>query len=152
VYGGEAAATPPMGWNPWNAFRTEVDEGKIMANADKIKRSGLAAAGYRYINLDDGWWLKRGADGRMIIRTSIFPSAAIGPDGRTSFRPLTDRLHAMGFKAGIYTDSGKNSCSQRWDPQSPNLPEGTVPEREIGLDGYEYQDLRLYFRNGASTT
>lgn len=144
VYGGEAAATPPMGWNPWNAFRTEVDEGKIIANADKIKRSGLAAAGYRYINLDDGWWLKRGADGRMIIRTSIFPSAATGPDGQTSFRPLTDRLHAMGFKAGIYTDSGKNSCSQRWDPQSPNLPEGTVLEREIGLDGYEYQDLRLY--------
>ena len=146
VYGGEAAATPPMGWNPWNAFRTEVDEGKIMANADKIKRSGLAAVGYRYINLDDGWWLKRGADGRMIIRTSIFPSAAIGPDGQTSFRPLTDRLHAMGFKAGIYTDSGKNSCSQRWDPQSPNLPQGTVLEREIGLDGYEYQDLRLYFQ------
>ncbi len=146
VYGGEAAATPPMGWNPWNAFRTEVDEGKIMANADKIKRSGLAAAGYRYINLDDGWWLKRGDDGRMIIRTSIFPSAAIGTDGQTSFRPLTDRLHAMGFKAGIYTDSGKSSCSQRWDPQSPNLPEGTVLEREIGLDGYEYQDLRLYFQ------
>jgi hypothetical protein len=146
VYGGEAAATPPMGWNPWNAFRTEVDEGKILANADKIKRSGLAAAGYRYINLDDGWWLKRGADGRMIIRTSIFPSAATGPDGRTSFRPLTDRLHAMGFKAGLYTDSGKNSCSQRWDPQSPNLPEGSVLEREIGLDGYEYQDLRLYFQ------
>ena len=146
VYGGQAAATPPMGWNPWNAFRTEVDEGKIMANADKIKRSGLAAAGYRYINLDDGWWLKRGADGRMIIRTSIFPSAAIGPDGRTSFRPLTDRLHAMGFKAGLYTDSGKNSCSQRWDPQSPNLPEGSLVEREVGLDGYEYQDLRLYFQ------
>ena len=146
VYGGEAAATPPMGWNPWNAFRTEVDEGKIMANADKIKSSGLAAAGYRYINLDDGWWLKRGADGRMIIRTSIFPSAATGPHGQTSFRPLTDRLHAMGLKAGIYTDSGKNSCSQRWDPQSPNLPEGTVLEREIGLDGYEYQDLRLYFQ------
>jgi hypothetical protein len=146
VYGGEAAATPPMGWNPWNAFRTEVDERKIMANADKIKRSGLAAAGYRYINLDDGWWLKRGADGRMVIRTSIFPSAAVGPDGQTSFRPLTDRLHAMGFKAGIYTDSGKNSCSQRWDPQSPNLPEGSTLEREVGLDGYEYQDLSLYFQ------
>ena len=22
-----AASTPPMGWNPWNAFRTEVSEG-----------------------------------------------------------------------------------------------------------------------------
>lgn len=146
IYGGEAAATPPMGWNPWNAFRTEVDEGKILANAEKIRSSGLAAAGYRYINLDDGWWLKRDADGRMVIRTSIFPSAATGPDGKTSFRPLTDKLHAMGFKAGLYTDSGKNSCSQRWDPRSPNLPEGSTLEREIGLDGHEHQDLRLYFQ------
>lgn len=142
----KAAATPPMGWNPWNAFRTEVDEGKIMASAAKIKDSGLAAAGYRYINLDDGWWLKRGADGRIAIRTSIFPSAAVGNSGQTSFRPLTDRLHAMGFKAGLYTDSGKNSCSQRHDPHSPNLPEGTVLEREIGLDGYERQDLRVFFQ------
>ena len=123
VYGGEAAATPPMGWNPWNAFRTEVDEGKIMANADKIKSSGLAAAGYRYINLDDGWWLKRGADGRMIIRTSIFPSAATGPHGQTSFRPLTDRLHAMGFRAGIYSDIGRNSCGQLFTPNFANQPE-----------------------------
>ncbi|MEP6906761.1 MAG: NPCBM/NEW2 domain-containing protein [Pseudoxanthomonas sp.] len=146
VHGGSAAATPPMGWNPWNAFRTEIDEGKVIAAAETIKRSGLAAAGYRYINLDDGWWLRRDPDGRIVIRTAIFPSAAIGPQGETSFRPLTDRLHAMGFKAGIYTDAGKNSCSQRWDPQSPNLPEGSIAQREIGLDGYEYQDLRLFFQ------
>jgi len=141
----KAAATPPMGWNPWNAFRTEIGEGKVFASAEKIKQSGLAAAGYRYINLDDGWWLRRDADGRIVIRTRIFPGAAIGPDGQTSFRPLTDRLHKMGFKAGIYTDSGKNSCSQRHDPHSPNLPEGTVLQRQIGLDGYEHQDLRLFF-------
>ena len=53
----------------------------------------------------------------------------------------------MGLKAGIYTDSGKNSCSQRWDPQSPNLPEGSVLERQIGLDGHEYEDLRLLFHD-----
>lgn len=146
IHGGQAAATPPMGWNPWNAFRTEVDEGKVIAAAEQIVRSGLANAGYRYINLDDGWWLRRDANGRMVIRTAIFPSAAIG-DGKTSFRPLTDRLHAMGLKAGIYTDSGKNSCSQRWDPQSPNLPEGLRAQREVGLDGYEYQDLRTYFHD-----
>src|SRR6187551_543059 len=83
----KAAATPPMGWNPWNAFRTEIDEGKVFAAAEKIKRSGLADAGYRYINLDDGWWLRRAADGRIVIRTAIFPSAAIGRGGETSFRP-----------------------------------------------------------------
>ena len=147
IFPNKAAATPPMGWNPWNAFRTEIDEAKVIAAAEKIKQSGLADAGYRYINLDDGWWLRRRADGSIAIRTAIFPSAAIGSTGETSFRPLTDRLHAMGLKAGIYTDSGKNSCSQRWDPQSPNLPEGSIVEREIGLDGYEHQDLRLFFQD-----
>lgn len=146
VHGGTAAQTPPMGWNPWNAFRTDVDEAKIIAAAETIRRTGLAEAGYRYINLDDGWWLRRGADGRIVIRSAIFPSAAAGARGVTSFRPLTDRLHAMGFKAGIYTDSGRNTCSQHWDRDSPNLPEGTLAEREVGLDGYEYQDLRLFFQ------
>jgi alpha-galactosidase len=147
IFPNKAAVTPPMGWNPWNAFRTDIDEAKVIAAAEKIKQSGLADAGYRYINLDDGWWLRRRADGSIAIRTAIFPSAAIGSTGETSFRPLTDRLHAMGLKAGIYTDSGKNSCSQRWDPQSPNLPEGSIVEREIGLDGYEHQDLRLFFQD-----
>ena len=141
-----SAATPPMGWNPWNAFRTEVDEGKILASAEKIRSAGLLAAGYHYINLDDGWWLRRGEDGRIVIRTAIFPSAKAGADGRTSFRPLTDRLHGMGFKAGLYTDAGKNTCSQHWDRHSPNLPEGTMREREVGLDGFEYQDLRVVFQ------
>jgi hypothetical protein len=147
VYNAGAAPTPPMGWNPWNAFRTEVDEQKILDNASLIVRSGLADAGYRYINIDDGWYLKRGADGRVVIRTSIFPSAAAGPDGETSFRPFTDRMHAMGLKAGIYTDAGRNNCAQHYDLHSPNLPEGSVLEREVGLYGFEARDLTRYFQD-----
>ncbi|MBU6269131.1 MAG: NPCBM/NEW2 domain-containing protein [Sphingomonadales bacterium] len=140
------AATPPMGWNSWNAFGTDVDEGKVIGAAEAIVRSGLVARGYRYVNIDDGWWLKRRvADGRMIVRTSIFPSAATGGPDSTSFRPFTDRLHAIGLKAGIYSDIGYNACSQAWSPDNPNLPEGTMAEREVGLHGHVGQDLALYF-------
>ncbi|MDV6330828.1 NPCBM/NEW2 domain-containing protein [Asticcacaulis sp. 201] len=140
-----AAKTPPMGWNSWNAFRTEVDEDKVMGAAKALVDEGLAKLGYVYVNLDDGWWRKRRlSDGRMIVRTSIFPSAAT-PDGNTSFRPFTDRLHAMGLKAGIYTDIGRNACSQAFDLHSPNLPEGSAAEREVGLDGHVEQDIGLYF-------
>ncbi|MDC7676061.1 glycoside hydrolase family 27 protein [Asticcacaulis machinosus] len=135
---------PTMGWNPWNAFRTEVTEDKIIAIAETLNRSGLKAAGYRYINIDDGWWLKRRADGRIIIRTTMFPSAAL-PDGETSFRPFTDRLHAMNFKVGIYTDIGRNVCSQAWDAKSPNLPTGSQAEREVGSMGHQTEDMRLFF-------
>jgi hypothetical protein len=142
------AATPPMGWNSWNSFGTNVDETKVIGAAEAIVRSGLAQRGYRYINIDDGWWLKRRtSDGKMIVRSSIFPSAAVGGADETSFRPFTDRLHAMGLKAGIYSDIGYNACSQAWAPDNPNLPEGNMAEREVGLQGHVQQDLALYFQN-----
>jgi hypothetical protein len=133
---------PVMGWNPWNAYHAEVDEGKIMAAAARLISSGLAARGYRYVNIDDGWWLSRGSDGRMRIRTRMFPSAALAGGG-TSFRPWVDRLHSMGLKAGIYTEVGRNTCSQSWLPLSPNLPEGTLAEREVGNYGFQQQDVRI---------
>lgn len=140
------AATPPMGWNSWNAFHTDITEAKVLDSAKVIVDSGLAAKGYRYINIDDGWWLKRRTtDGRMIVRTSIFPSAAVGGPEETSFKPFTDRIHAMGLKAGIYSDIGANNCSQAFAPNAKNLPEGTVAEREVGLYGHVEQDIKLYF-------
>lgn len=136
------APTPPMGWNPWNAFHTEVDEAKIMANAEALMRTGLAEAGYRYVNMDDGWWRTRRPDGRIEVRTSMFPSGAL-PDGSTSMRPFVDRLHALGFKAGIYSEIGRNACSQAWDRHSPNLPEGDTAGREIGTYGHQAADVAL---------
>jgi hypothetical protein len=141
-----AAATPPMGWNSWNAFHTDITEDKLMGAARTIVDSGLAKLGYVYINIDDGWWIKRRQDdGRLQVRTAIFPSAAVGGAEETSFRPLTDRLHAMGLKAGIYTDIGRNACSQAWNLNSPNLPVGTTAEREVGLYGNVDKDIRLFF-------
>lgn len=138
------APVPPMGWNSWNAFNSDVDEEKVLASAQALLDTELATLGYRYVNIDDGWWLKRRQpDGRLMIRTSHFPSAATGKD--PSFRPLTDKLHAMGLKAGIYSDIGRNSCGQIYTPDFKNQPEGSVAEREVGLYGHVDQDIRLFF-------
>lgn len=141
-----SAPLPPMGWNSWNAFGTDIDEEKVIASAQLIVDSGLAAKGYRYVNIDDGWWARRRqSDGRVLIRTDNFPSARTA-DGNTSFRPFTDRLHAMGLKAGIYSEIGRNSCGQIYgDPTGPGQPAGTLAEREIGLYGHIDQDIALYF-------
>jgi hypothetical protein len=145
AYTAGQAATPPMGWSSWNAFFLEIDEEKVLGSAQKIVDSGLAAKGYRYVNIDDGWALKRRQpDGRMIIRTAQFPSAAT-PDGTTSFKPFVDRIHAMGLKAGIYSDLGRNTCSQAYSPDEKDLPKGSVAEREVGLYGHIDQDIGLYF-------
>jgi hypothetical protein len=141
------APLPPMGWNSWNAFATQIDEEKLIGSARAIVASGLRDLGYRYINIDDGWWQRRRQpDGRMVVRTSIFPSALVGGAVATSFRPIVDQLHALELKAGIYTDIGRNACSQGYPQADSLLPTGTVEEREVGMFGHVAQDLSLYFK------
>ena len=140
---------PPMGWNSWNAFATNIDEGKVMGSAQALVSSGLASMGYVYVNLDDGWWRQRRAsDGRMQVRADVFPSAAIAGSTDTDFKPFVDRLHQMGLKAGIYSDIGRNTCSQASSPLgSAGLPVGSLAEREVGLWGHVDGDIRTYFKD-----
>jgi hypothetical protein len=144
AYTAGRAATPPMGWSSWNAFGTNIDEAKILGSAQRLVDSGLAAKGYRYVNIDDGWAQRRHMpDGRLEIRPQQFPSSVQG--GKSTFRPLTDKLHAMGLKAGIYSDLGRNTCSQAYGGDDPNLPKGNMFEREVGLYGHVDQDIDLFF-------
>ncbi|HEY9109847.1 MAG TPA: alpha-galactosidase, partial [Roseateles sp.] len=139
------ATTPPMGWSSWNAFGTDIDEDKIVGAARALVDQGLAAKGYRYVNIDDGWWLQRRvSDGQLVIRADRFPSTSRNGE-LPSFRSFTDKLHAMGLKAGIYSDLGRNSCSQAYSPTDTDLPKGSVLEREVGLYGHIKQDISLYF-------
>lgn len=143
-----AAATPPMGWSSWNTFATNISEERVLGVAEALKKTGLAAKGYRYVNMDDGWWAKRRMpDGRMQIRADQFPSAAVGGAEGTSFKPFTDKIHALGLKAGIYSDLGRNSCSQAYPSPDGWLPKGTQAEREIGLYGHIRQDITTYMHD-----
>lgn len=145
TYATAAAPTPPMGWNPWNAFRTDVDEAKVRGSALALVDTGLAAKGYRYVNIDDGWALRRLDDGTLRIRDSMFPSSKVANSRTGSFKPFTNYLHGLGLKAGIYSDIGPNTCAQRWDAQSPNLPEGSVKERQVGSFGHAAKDIEQIF-------
>src|SRR3954468_22382597 len=49
------ALTPPMGWNSWNTFQTNISEQLVKETADKMVSSGMKDAGYTYLVLDDGW-------------------------------------------------------------------------------------------------
>src|SRR6267378_4148638 len=55
------AATPPMGWNSWNKFGCDVSDKLIREMADAIVSSGMQAAGYQYVNIDDCWQVSRAA-------------------------------------------------------------------------------------------
>ena len=65
-YDNGVAKTPPMGWSSWNTFRNHIDQDLIMETAQAMVDSGLAEAGYQYINLDDCWQSSmRDSDGKL---------------------------------------------------------------------------------------
>ena len=101
VGGADALAlTPPMGWNSWNVWGTSVDDAKVRQAADWMVKSGLAAHGYQYINIDDAWEGERGDDERIQCNEKF-------PD----MKALADYVHAKGLKLGIYSSPGPKTCA-----------------------------------------
>src|SRR5678815_5564469 len=69
------ALTPPMGWNSWNTFQTNISEQLVKDIADVIISSGMKDAGYQYIVLDDGWMAKeRDSNGNLVPDPGKFPN------------------------------------------------------------------------------
>jgi alpha-galactosidase len=64
------AKTPPMGWNSWNHFQNKVSDSIVRIAADRLVSSGLAALGYKYVNIDDCWEGHRDAAGNLVPNTA----------------------------------------------------------------------------------
>ena len=97
------ALTPPMGWNGYNHFRTRVTAAIVEAEARALVSSGMAAAGYTYVNLDGGWdLLQRDAEG------NLQPDPAKFPNG---IKLLAGYVHHLGLKFGIYASAGTENCA-----------------------------------------
>ncbi|GAA3364936.1 hypothetical protein GCM10017744_065660 [Streptomyces antimycoticus] len=45
-----------MGWASWNSLASQIDYDTIKAQVDALVSSGMAEAGYEYVNIDEGWW------------------------------------------------------------------------------------------------
>ena len=113
------AKTPPMGWSSWNRFGCDINEDIIKSVADAMVSSGMKAAGYEYINIDDCWQsIKRDGSGNIVADPKKFPSG---------IKSLADYIHGKGLKLGIYSCAGVLTC-------------GGYP----GSRGYEFQDARTY--------
>jgi alpha-galactosidase len=93
------ARTPPMGWNSWNHFHDHFDDATVRQMADAMVSSGMAAAGYKYIIVDEGWSSSRDANGN-IVGNARFPD----------MKALVDYVHSKGLKIGIYSSPGPQVC------------------------------------------
>ena len=105
------AATPPMGWNSWDAYGETVSETDIRANAEWMAEH-LKSFGWQYVVVDSGWYVTNhsagtnadsaqfslDAYGRYTPAVNTIPSAAQS----ASFKPLADYVHSLGLKFGIH--------------------------------------------------
>jgi alpha-galactosidase len=98
------APTPPMGWMSWNQFGPEVSDPLLREMADAIVASGMKAAGYAYVCIDDLWQGGRDRSGNLYPDPKRFP-AGIGA--------VADYVHAKGLKLGIYTDVAEKTCAEQ---------------------------------------
>ncbi|WP_405700127.1 ricin-type beta-trefoil lectin domain protein [Streptomyces sp. NBC_00069] len=106
------ALTPPMGWNNWAHYMCDIDEAKVVANADALVSRGLAAKGYDTVTVDDCWMTKsRDADGSLVVDTQKFPHGMAW---------LGEYLHDKGLKFGIYEDAGSLTCERHPGSGSPD--------------------------------
>lgn len=112
--------TPYQGWNTFYGLGTEFTEEDVLAAARILADRGLQEAGYDIVWLDGGWQSEplRDEDGDLRVDPERFPSG---------MRHLTDALHEMGLRAGIYTDAGT------WNDQCG-----------IGSGGHQQRDADLF--------
>lgn len=112
------APTPPMGWNSWNAFSCNVSELTVETVAQSIVSSGMADAGYQYVNIDDCWSYYPSDPAEQpcsaaACRTdagALQPNPTSFPDG---IAKVASDVHALGLKLGIYGDRGTDTCAGR---------------------------------------
>src|SRR5690242_9187449 len=106
------ALTPPMGWNDWNSYHCGISEDDVINTANVMAANGMKAAGYQFVNIDDGWGSKRDSNG-------VIQAYSISGKFPHGIKWLADYVHSKGLKLGIYTDHGTNTCSSCVSGQTP---------------------------------
>ena len=132
ICGDKIALTPPMGWNSWNCFAGEVSAEKVKRAAEVMVKTGLVNYGWNYVNIDDYWQNNR--DSKDPSQQGKFRDEAgnIVPNKRFGdMKSLTDYVHGLGLKIGIYSSPGPWTC-----------------DGGAGSYGYERQDAETYAKWG----
>ena len=118
-----------MGWSSWNTYHVNISDSLIMRQADAMVAKGLKAAGYTFVNIDDGYFGGRDKlTGQLLIHATRFPQG---------LKPVVEHIHGLGLKAGIYSDAGRNTCGSIYDADTIGVG--------VGLYGHDQQDCNYFF-------
>ena len=97
---------PPMGWSAlYGAPFGTVNETMVLEAAAGLNASGLLAAGYEYVTLDDWYATRDAATGRMIAKPDTFPSG---------MPAVSAGVHERGERCARYETLGaRDACAER---------------------------------------
>ncbi|HEX3930911.1 MAG TPA: glycoside hydrolase family 27 protein [Nocardioides sp.] len=157
------AATPPMGWNSWDAYACDSGARNLEAVARFIHDSGLEKDGYSYVNQDGcyddleglaspntygvtdptpqdpetcGAVNGRLPDGSLYLNSYAYPPSR--PCADDGFAVVSHYLHGLGLKMGVYYDAS-NSWNCEEIPGSYGFDD--VDARNLARWGVDYVKL-----------
>ncbi len=101
--------TPLLGWSTWNVIGRGPTAANVEAQAAALKSSGLLAAGYNYVNVDDFYYECPGSQGpavdqfgRWVTDPAKFPTV----NGVPGLEVVANYVHSLGEKIGFYVTPG----------------------------------------------
>jgi len=124
--GDAIALTPPMGWNSWNCWGLSVNDGRVR-DAALMMNKKLHAYGWTYVNIDDGWEASQRTRQGEILANDKFPD----------FKALTEYIHSLGLKFGIYSSPGATTCGGHVGSYKHEYIDGKTWEK-WGVDYLKY--------------
>jgi len=124
--GNQISLTPPMGWNSWNCWGLSVNDDKVR-DATRMMHEKLQPYGWTYVNIDDGWEASKRTPQGELLSNDKFPD----------FKNLTDYIHSLGLKFGIYSSPGPTTCGGHLASYQHELTDARTWER-WGVDYLKY--------------
>lgn len=128
MIGEKLALTPPTGWNSWGGHMLFVSDELMRKAADIFVQKGLADVGYQYLGIDDCWmriarWKYESQSENRRKNHAGYPYDEGVVDGERDdegypvpnhffpdMKDMTDYIHSLGLKAGIYSTPGITTC------------------------------------------
>jgi len=132
VCGETIALTPHMGWNSWYVWENHVTDSIMRAAASAMVSSGMIDHGYMYVNIDDCWSIKESSKDSSLLGTLRDANGMVNSNKRfPDMKSMTDYIHSLGLKAGIYTGPGPRTCAGH-----------------VAAYGYEEKDIQRFVEWG----
>lgn len=126
IFDQNVLVTPLLGFTSWNAFAQHVTQNDIEAIADRLVSLGISEYGYNYVNTDSGWQGEYGGELDAIMPNKKFPD----------IKKMTDKIHSLGLKCGIYSTPMLNAWGCPDDlPSIPGCTQGEPDHRFPDTNG-----------------